>query len=129
MKKLLCLMLTVCSFVLVGCSKDVQPGEYDSSEVGKIKKVVPGVLISKRPVKIRSKSSEGVQQATAGSVPEENNNSVSRSRGFEYVVRLNSGSIISVVQTEELSLKAKQHILVIYGDNTRVVADDGSEEY
>ena len=47
----------------------------------------------------------------------------------EYVIKLNSGHIISVVQAENIKLKNKQRILVIYGANTRVVADHGSEDY
>ena len=125
MKKIICLILSIISISLIGCAKDIQPGEYDSAEVGKIKKVVPGVIVSKRPVKIHSKTTEG----STANTPEETNNIASRSHGFEYVIKLNSGAIISVVQTEDLNLKTKQHILVIYGENTRVVADDGSEDY
>lgn len=129
MNKLFGLILTLICFSLMSCAKDMQPGDYDSSEIGKIKKVVPGVIISKRPVKIHSKQTENVPQTTNAADETNNNNSMSRSHGFEYVIRLNSGSIISVVQTEDLNLKSKQHILVIYGDNTRVVADDGSDEF
>lgn len=128
MNKILFLILALICTSLIGCAKAVQPGDYDSAEVGKIKKVVPGVIISKRPVNIHNKTAETVSANVAAPATEEANNTLGRSHGFEYVIRLNSGSIISVVQTEDLELKSKQHILVIYGDNTRVVADDGSEE-
>lgn len=122
MNKLLCLIITLLCFSLISCAKDVPPGDYDAAEVGKVKKVVPGVIVSKRPVKIHNK-------ATEGTAPAEDANVATRSHGYEYVIKLNSGAIISVVQTEDLNLKSKQHILVIYGENTRVVADDGSEAY
>jgi outer membrane lipoprotein SlyB len=112
-------------FLLTNCNKDIPPGDYDSAEVGKIKKVVPGTIISMRPVRLHSKNDDNltVQTGTAMS------NSYNRSHGYEYVIRLNSGGIISVVQAENIKLKNKQHILVIYGANTRVVADHGSEAY
>lgn len=120
--------------LLGACTKDLTPGDYDSAEVGKIKKVVPGVIISKRPVRIHNTQAESTSTAidTANKPAAANNDSdtaMNRSHGFEYVIRLNSGAIISLVQTEDLNLKTKQHILVIYGNNTRVVADDGSDDY
>jgi hypothetical protein len=51
-----------------------------------------------------------------------------RSHGYEYVIKLNSGAIVSVVQTEEVPLKTKQKVLLIGGDTTRVVPDDGSDD-
>lgn len=120
------------------CSKTIAPGDYDSSEVGKIKKVVPGVIISKRPVRIHTPSAENTSTADNGNTlsppvvtPTSNDTdtTVTRSHGYEYVIRLNSGAIISLVQTEDANLQVKQHILVIYGKNTRVVADDGSDDY
>lgn len=119
--------------LLTACAKDIAPGDYDSGEVGKIKKVVPGVIISKRSVRIHNAAAETTSTAidtSAAAHPTNNDDNVmGRSRGFEYVIRLNSGAIISLVQTEDLNLKSKQHILVIYGSNTRVVPDDGSDDY
>ena len=107
-----------CAIGLNGCSKNLPPADYDASEVGKIKRVVPGVIVSMRPVRLHSKAVD-----TA-----ESESSVNRSHGFEYVIKLNSGNIISVVQSENIKLKTRQHILVIYGANTRVVADNGSDD-
>lgn len=120
------IMLTV---TLTACKKDI-PGEYDSAEVGKIKKVVPGVVVSMRPVRLHNKNAEiGIttpanREAANTEVPV-----TGSSHGFEYVIKLDSGGIISVVQAEKTKLKPKQHILVIYGRNTRVVADNGSENF
>ncbi|HHT0591666.1 TPA: hypothetical protein ACTXXA_001329 [Legionella anisa] len=112
-------------FILLSCNKTLPPGEYDSAEVGKVKKVIPGTIISKRPVHLRRNMSN-ITKNTSNSFED---NGYSQSRGVEYVIRLNSGGIISVVQAEDLKLKTKQKILVIYGKNTRVVADNGSEAY
>ncbi len=111
-------------FILCGC-KTTPPGEYDAEEVGKIKKVIPGTIISKRAVNLHRQNTPGK--------PSTNNefidNGYNQTRGVEYVIKLKSGGIISVVQAEDLNLKNKQKILVIYGRHTRVVADNGSETF
>ncbi|PWY55983.1 hypothetical protein DGG96_08535 [Legionella qingyii] len=111
--------------ILSSCNKALPPGEYDSNEVGKIKKVIPGTIISKRPVNLH-RTMSNVTNNTNNSFED---NGYNQSRGVEYVIKLNSGGIISVVQAEDLKLKTKQKILVIYGKHTRVVADNGSEAF
>lgn len=116
------------SISLLSCKSDLPPGEYDANEVGKIKKVIPGTIISMRKVNLRKQNPEGVAQVKAG--PDSfMDGGYNQTRGVEYVIKLNSGGIISVVQSEDLKLKNKQKILVIYGRHTRVVADNGSEIY
>ncbi len=126
-KAMFCAMVgLVCCLLLTSCHKDSLSGDYDAAEVGKIKKVVPGTIISIRAVRLHSKANDGTNlKVTTGYA----DNGMNRSHGYEYVVRLNSGSIISVVQAEKIKFKNKQHILVIYGKNTRIVPDRGSEDY
>ena len=105
---------------LTGCaSNNLAPGNYDSSEVGKINQVVPGIIISKRPVNINTPTNNPSEAPAAGAVG---------GPGVEYIVRLNSGSIVSIVQAEDLRLKVRQHILVVYStnNNTHLVPDDSS---
>ena len=118
----------LCCVLLSNCSKDVLPGDYDSSDVGKVKKVVPGTLLSMRPVRLHRNASENLAKHAS---PDSGytDNSLNRSHGYEYVIKLNSGSIVSVVQTDAIKLKHKQHVLIIYGANTHVVPDNGSEDY
>ena len=120
LKKLLIGSVILGFIALSGCSKDNLPGTYDASEVGKVKKVIPGIILSKRPVVIRSKTSDAV------TLDADANANETVLPGVEYVIKLDSGSTISVVQNEDLHLKTKQHILVIYGENTRIVADQGN---
>lgn len=107
------------SLNLASC-KTTPPGEYDSNEVGKIKKVVPGMVVSKRTVNLHHNDSSSADLMDS---------SYNQTRGVEYIIKLKTGSVISVVQSEDLKLKNKQKILVIYGKHTRVVADNGSETY
>lgn len=127
MKFLGVIAILASSLGVVSCSKDLPPGDYDSAEVGQIKRVVPGTIISMRPVRLHSRSADTTTGNPA--YEQENDANANRSHGFEYVIRLNSGGIISVVQAENIKLKPKQRILVIYGANTRVVPDNGSENY
>ena len=114
----------MCCLLLSNCNKSTLPADYDATEVGKIKKAVPGTIISMRPVRLHS-DSVNLRKKTHI----DTDNSHHRSHGFEYVIRLNSGAIISVVQADNIKLKNKQRILVIYGTNTRVVPDHGGEDY
>lgn len=111
-------ILALLSTLFLASCKELPPGEYDANEIGKIKKVIPGVIISKRAVNLHKSSNTDTMDT-----------SYNQTRGIEYVIKLNSGNIVSLVQNEDLKLKNKQKILVIYGKNTRVVADKGSDIY
>ncbi|RAP38530.1 hypothetical protein [Legionella sp. 16cNR16C] len=128
-KKLISIAVVSAALALTACTKELEPGDYDSAEVGKIKKVVPGTIISMRPVRLHNKNAEAGIVSPANENSDNVDTGTNRSHGYEYVIRLNSGSIISVVQAENIKLKTKQHILVIYGRNTRVVPDNGSDDY
>ncbi|WP_058535263.1 metallophosphoesterase family protein [Legionella saoudiensis] len=117
------LLVAVLGLALSSC-KTTPPGEYDANEVGKIKKVIPGTIISKRTVNLHRQSA--AKSSSSGDFVD---NGYNQTRGVEYVIKLKSGGIISVVQSEDLNLKNKQKILVIYGKHTRVVADNGSETF
>lgn len=119
MKKIACLLSMI--LLLSACSKDVPPGDYDAAEAGKVKKVAPGVVISMRAVKFHGKNSDGTATTTPGT------EYVDGGRGYEYVIRLNTGEIVSVAQAEQMRFKPNQHVLVIYGNTTRVMPDEGSE--
>ncbi len=121
-------LVLLLGLLLTACNKDLPPGEYDANEIGKIKKVIPGVIISKRAVNLHRQNADGLSANSKGA----NNfmeGGYNQTHGVEYVIKLNSGGIISVVQSEDLKLKNKQKILVIYGRHTRVVADNGSDIY
>lgn len=122
------LFLSCVTFMISSCHKDLPPGDYDASEVGKIKKVSPGIVLSLRQVRLHNPSAEPGALGGGAAEASEYNAGHSSSHGVEYVVKLNSGSIISVVQAENIKLKPKQHVLVIYGQNTRIVPDHGSED-
>lgn len=118
MKKLV-LFLSFC-FFLISCAKE-EPANYDVSEVGKLKKVVSGTIVSQRAVTFHRQLKQ--EDKTSSNV---SNDFVDGGQGHVYVIRLNNGSMVSVAQAEDLKLKVKQKVLVIYGKTTRVLADNSS---
>lgn len=117
----LTVMLTMVFCLLISACKEVPPSDYDVAEVGKLKKVAPGVIISKRAVKFHNKNTSGTANTAPGT------EFIDGGQGYVYVIKLNSGAIVSVAQAEDLRLKVKQHILVVYGKHTRILPDDGSD--
>ncbi|MCL5273093.1 MAG: hypothetical protein M1486_07335 [Gammaproteobacteria bacterium] len=124
------ILVVLIGLVLTSCNKDLPPGEYDANEIGKIKKVIPGTIISKRLVNLHKQNTDTSANRSKGASDSSFiDTGYNQTHGVEYVIKLNSGNIISVVQSEDLKLKNKQKILVIYGRHTRVVADNGSDVY
>lgn len=152
MKKFVSLIVGIMSICLISaCANNVSPNTYESSEVGVVNKVIPGVIIGKRAVKIEGKSNVGglagaAAGATGGSaiggstrgnlagaiggaiiggvVGNAADKAVYRHKGFEYIIKLKNNSIISVTQLEDAQFKINQRVLVIYGAMTRIVPDN-----
>jgi len=59
-----------------------------------------------------------------GVIANEIDKGVNRHTGYEYIIKLDEGKTISVVQEKSVQLTVKQHVLVIYGAMTRVIADN-----
>lgn len=136
---------------LTSCSQNVSPNTYTGSEVGVVSKVKKGVIVSRRAVDIDNNSGaggvaglaagaaggstlgNGTSQNVAGAVGgavvggligNAIDKSVNKHKGYEYIIKLEGGQTISVAQTEDVQFKPNQHVLVIYGALTRIVADN-----
>ncbi|TAK76526.1 MAG: hypothetical protein EPO11_04125 [Gammaproteobacteria bacterium] len=153
MKKLLTLFITCTLFLSIsGCGQNLSTNTYESSDVGVASKVKKGTIIAKRPVDIDNSTGVGGLAgagagAAAGSMIGGNTavniisaiggaviggvaghaaeKGLSHHQGYEYIIQLDKGSTISVVQSaEETIFNVNQHVLVIYGSKTRIVADE-----
>lgn len=152
MKKTLTLISIIAAGLSVaGCSSNISPNTYTGNEVGVVSRVVSGVIVSMRPVTIDNESGIGtLAGATAGGaagtligdntatnvagavggvvvggvVGHVVDKSINTHQGYEYIIKLDNGSTISVVQDKDLQLNVKQHVLVIYGEMTRIIADN-----
>ncbi len=152
MKKIILLLSSVLVVgLLAGCAQNVSPNTYGTGEVGVVSKVKKGVIISRREVAIDNNSGAGglagaAAGAAAGTMVGSNtatsvvgavggavvggvagsviDKGIHQKKGYEYIIQLDKGQAIAVVQAQEVQFAVKQHVLVIYGAMTRIVADD-----
>lgn len=151
MKKIAVFGVIGLSLLLGGCA-DLSPNTYSAGDVGQVNQVVPAKIISMRPVKIKTSSGGagtligagagavagsaigggtranilgGIGGALVGGLAghaiEEG---IGTKQGMEYVLRTNSGKLLTVTQTQDLQLGVGQKVLIIYGKQTRIVPDN-----
>lgn len=147
------LFVTLAIFLgfLGGCAKNVSPHTYEASEAGVASKVLSGVVIGKRAVKVDANSGVGgLAGAGAGAaggsaiggsmrgnvvgaiggavvgglVGNAIDKGINSHKAFEYIIKLKNGSTISIAQVQEMQFELGQHVLVIYGAMTRIVPDN-----
>jgi outer membrane lipoprotein SlyB len=134
---------------LAGCGPDYSPNTYASNAVQQANKVDPGVIVGVREVGVSAsgttgavagaaaggiagaQAGTGVQSAfgalggslvggIAGSAAE---HVVGDTRAFEYIIRKPNGDLLSVTQKDAEPLTVGQKVLVIAGNQARVVPD------
>lgn len=133
------------------CGPNVSPNTYEASESGVASKVVAGVIVGKRAVKVDAKSGVGglagagigaaggsaiggssraniagaIGGAVIGGVVGHAIDKAAHShKAFEYIINLKNGSTISIAQVQEMEFEVGQHVLIIYGATTRIVPDN-----
>ncbi len=155
MKKIFLLIaFSMLAALISSCAKNVSPNTYEASEAGVASKVVHGIIIGKRAVKIDANSGAGgLAGAAAGAaggsaiggsdrsnivgavggavvggvIGNAADKAINRHQGFEYIIQLKNGSTIAVTQVQELQFEVNQPVLVIYGAMTRIVPDSTIE--
>ena len=145
-----CFLYAFAFFCLIcaGCAENISPNTYTTNEVGAINHVIEATIVSMRPVKINNSSGAGglagtvaggAAGSTLGGSPEANvvgavggaviggvvgesiDKNIHKKHGIEYILRKKNGSLISVVQTNEIDFKIGQQVLIIYGNKTRMI--------
>lgn len=138
------------ALALAACSPSYSPDTYASRAVQQANKVEAGVVAGRRPVEISADGTTGaVTGAAAGGVAGTRagggditsafagigggliggligtgvEKAVGSSPGYEYIVRKPNGEMVSVVQRDETPLAIGQRVLVIAGQQARIVAD------
>lgn len=136
-----------CLLALAGCaSGDYSPNTYASNAVQYANKVEPGTVVGYRQVAISANGNIGaVTGGAAGGVLGSEyggtplaavggtavgalvgtalDHAAGDTTGWEYIVRKNSGDMLSVTQREKKPLELGQKVLVIIGPQARVVPD------
>ncbi len=135
---------------LAGCSPDISPDKYATAATQKANKVDQGIVVGVRRVTVTVDGNTGaVAGAAAGGVVGSQlpgsqtasalgavgggvlggllGSSVEKATGdtkaWEYIVRKTNGELISVTQAEETPLAIGQNVLVINGNQARIVPD------
>lgn len=133
---------------LNGCAPNLSTNSYYGADVNRASTVKKGVIVSRRSVNINNNSGAGgvagtLAGATAGSLiggsPAANiigaiggavvggvagnaiDGSVNRHMGYEYIIKLDNGQTISVVQVNENVFSIHQRVSVIFGHETRII--------
>ena len=137
--------------MLAGCMPNVSPATYSVGSVGQTNRAVRGTIVSTRPVQIsgtqsgigatsgaaagavggsaigrgtRSNVAGAIGGAVAGGIAgaliEE---SATRQQGIEYVVQTENGALLTIVQGAEPALAVGQKVFVLYGAQSRIIAD------
>lgn len=134
---------------LSGCASSTASGTYSRNQVGDVNQTQRGVVISSRAVKIEgTKSGVGtaagaVAGAAAGSqigggraenvvggiagavagglIGAAAEEGLTKGQGIEYVIELDDGRTVTIVQGADVVIAPGTPVLVIYGERARVV--------
>lgn len=149
---LLAIMLTTMN--LTGCYNDFGSDEYSGNSAGQAQTVRSGTIIQTQKVVINDKSNQGIGMlagAAAGAILGSTigggstahalggvaggvaggaagnaiGSAAGKQDGIRYIVKLNSGNALSIVQGTEPKLRVGQKVLVLIGSDgrDRVIAD------
>ncbi len=136
--------------VLAGCGPSYSPDTYASRAVQQANKVDQGVIVGVREVALSADTTVGtVSGAAAGGIIGAQTpggsigsafgalggtvvgglvgtvvqSSVGDKHGYEYIVRKSNGDMLSVTQVDTTALALGQKVLLISGNQARIVAD------
>ena len=142
------------ALVVGACAPDLSPNSYEAHSVGEVRRVEKGVIESYRWVEIKGRSGVGTLAgagvgAAAGSTIGDGAGSVigaiggallggaigssiegsaSKQGGFEYVIRTDSGSLVTMVQADREPLPEGAPVMILFnGSRSRIVFDHNAE--
>jgi outer membrane lipoprotein SlyB len=143
-------LLAVSLAALMGCARDYSPNTYSAAATQQANKVTQGVVVGVRAVAISADGTVGAVTGGAaggvlgaqvpgsgvgtalgtvggsligGIIGTTVEHAAGDTNGFEYIVRQSNGDLISVTQKEATALAIGQKVLVIAGNQARIVAD------
>ena len=140
MKKAALLMILPMLLTAGACTSRIGADQYDTSAVGEVNRAVKGTVVSVRQISIASNNGAGtliggaaggvagsmiggsdtahILGAIAGNAAQEG---LSSQSGYEYVIQLDNGSMVTVSQGNDVLLNPGQKCMVLYGKRARVV--------
>lgn len=133
-----------------GCGPSYSPNTYDSTAVQKANKVVQGVIVGVRQIGVSAAGTTGAVAGGAtggilgsqipgssfgtavgtvggtligGLVGTAAEHTVDDTTAYEYIVRESDKTLVSVAQKDQKPMAVGQHVLVIAGNQARIVPD------
>jgi len=148
MKKLAILAIMPVLMLVGACASDIGANQHSSASVGSASRTVMGTVVSVRQVQVRDDDNTvgtlaggaagGIAGAQIGrgsratalgavggalagaAVGNMAQRTLTNQAGFEYVVRLDNGEMVTVVQGADVLMAVGQRVMVVFGTgNTR----------
>ena len=138
------------ALLLAGCGPSYSPDKYDANAVQKAASVEQGVIIGVRPVGVTSDGTTGAVTGAAaggiagsqlpggsattalgalggsvigGLVGRTSEKIVGAATAYEYIVRKSDAKLVSVTQQDDVPLALGMNVLVISGNQARIIPD------
>lgn len=154
MRKIAIFFLLPLTLIISACADNIGANHYNTSSANTVNRSATGRIISVRMVTV-SDGSDGQFGKTAGAVAggaagsmiggntavnvigavggaviggiagDAAQNQLSKQTGFEYVVQLDGGGVVTVVQGADIMMQTGQRVIVLYGRQARVIPYNG----
>ena len=154
MNKFALFLILPALMLVAACTSNIGANQYDSSGVGEVSRAVKGTVVSVRQVRVTSNDNNAgtligaaaggvagsligggdaahilgaIGGATLGGIAGDAAQSgLSAQTGYEYVIELDNGSMVTVTQGNDVLLTPGQRCIVLYGNRARVIPYNGA---
>ena len=134
MKKFVIALILPVMAVLAGCASQIGANQYDSAAVGSVNRARAGTIAGGvAGSQIGKGSTAGVLGAVGGALVggaagNLAQRGLSKQSGYEYVVQLDNGGLVTVTQGSDVLMAVGQRCMVLYGsgsDRARIIPYSG----
>ena len=147
MKKFVIALILPVMAVLAGCASQIGANQYDSAAVGSVNRARAGTIVSVRAITVADSDNSlgtaigGIAGGVAGGVlgavggalvggaaGNLAQRGLSKQSGYEYVVQLDNGGLVTVTQGSDVLMAVGQRCMVLYGsgsDRARIIPYSG----
>ena len=141
MKKFVIALILPVMAVLAGCASQIGANQYDSAAVGSVNRARAGTIVSVRAITVADSDNSlgtaiggiaggvaGSQIGKGGAAGNLAQRGLSKQSGYEYVVQLDNGGLVTVTQGSDVLMAVGQRCMVLYGsgsDRARIIPYSG----
>ncbi len=156
MKKFVMFLLLPLALITAGCASQIGANQYDSAAVGSVNRALTGTIVSVRQITVADSDNSlgttvgGLAGGVAGSQIGKGSTAavlgavggalvggaagnlaqrgLSKQSGYEYVVQIDGGGLVTVTQGSDVLMAVGQRCMVLYGsgsDRARVIPYNG----